>query len=589
MSGVAVDFSDFQSQASPPSIRRSRLLRRRQPLSAPFMLSKFPTNPQTPIADGMTSFDPELDGLLTAPLLVPILEQYEKAFKAQLEPIAKDINAMKRYRRRPLFFWRDELGVPIDAWKDDRPPKTWRHGDPLPLWSKQREIIQAMVDYRKVAVKSGHGTGKTFVAGGMALYFAYVWHCLGLTTAPTFRQVRRALWGEIHWLYNNARTPLGGKLNQVSLDLGDKWFVEGFATDKPMENITGIHEENVFVIIDEAGGVPDLSFEAVEGLLTSENSFVLYIGNPIDGQGAFADAFKPNSKFYKTTISCYDIPNVRYATNIYPKLTSYTWVKDKEIKWGTNSNLFKTRVLGEFPEETKDSLISLRYIELALMKGQNSDLLPDRIKSFGLDVARQGTDSSIFGVRYESGLFRIVEEMTKKRETEIAGRMKLLYDEMVPKPIVNLPSPDGKDGENKVAEEIPIPPINVDDIGVGGGVVDILSEDEYPVNGINVGELPDLNDSESDHPELFLNKRAQYYWKLRKVFTDEKVAIEDEELAFELSKIKVEYLRSGKIKIIDKDKIKAEIKRSPDRAESCMLAFARSEAESNQDLVRLIL
>jgi hypothetical protein len=583
MDNVIIDFSDFKTNLpSQPSPHRPKLMRRHQSIPIPSLPKSLSSPPS--VTSPVLGLDYEMNDLLTMPLMIPILEQYEKIAKAQLDPIIKDINAVKRYRRSPLLFWRDVLGISIDVWRDDKPPKSWKPRDPRPLWSKQREIIQALVDYRKVAVKAGLGTGKTFVAGGLSLYLAYVWHCIGLTTASTFRQVRRALWGEIHWFFNNAREPLGGNLNQVSLDLGDKWFVEGFATDKPMTNITGIHEENIFVIVDEAHGVPDLAFEAFEGIVTSENTFVLYIGNAINPSGRFADTFKPKSTFHHMTISCYDVPNVKHAQVIYPKLTTYQWVKDKETKWPRDSALFKGWVLGEFPEESKDSLIPIHYIDLALRKGQNGEVIADRIKSFGLDVARKGPDSTVYGVRYDSGLFQIIEVANKNKETETAGKMKIIYDTKVPK--LDLNQITGKK-EEKV-ENHSIPPINVDDLSVGGGVVDILEEDEYPVNGINVGELPDLNDEESDHPELFLNKRAQYYWKVRMAFINERIAIEDEELALELSHTKVEYLRSGKIKIVDKDKIKLELKRSPDRAECCMLAWAKSEAESNQEMVRFI-
>ncbi len=591
MDKVIIDFSEFKNkdrvkEQKPLNPTPCRLIKRRQPVPI------VPAN-----GSGSTGgFDPELNEILTSPLLVPILKDYEKV-KAQFDPLTREINTLKRYRKNPLFFWRDELGVPIDQWREDTPPKTWKMGDPLPLWSKQREIIEALVKYRKVAVKAGLGTGKTFIAGGLSLYLAYVWHCVGLTTASTFRQVRRALWGEIHYLYNGALNPLGGKLNQVSLDLGDKWFVEGFATDKPMTNITGIHEENIFVIVDEAHGVPDLSFEALEGIVTSENSFVLYIGNAINNSGPFADAFKPNSKFYKVTISCYDLPNVKYNTNIYSKLTSYQWVKDKEIRWGRDSTLFKGWVLGEFPEESKDTLIPIRYIDSALKRGQNGEMLPDRVTAFGLDVARQGSDSSVSGARYASGLFRILEVTNKKRETETAGRMKILYNELAPK-VEKVQETYlrllGKNPEEVKKEEEVYgnPPINVDDIGVGGGVVDMLLEDDFPVNGINVGEGADLYDNDTDHPELFLNKRAQYYWKLRNQFINETIAIDDEELAFELSKIRVEYLRSGKIKIIDKELLRKApplgIGRSPDRVECLMLIYAKGTSDMDSEMVRFI-
>jgi hypothetical protein len=298
-------------------------------------------------------------------------------------------------------------------------------------------------------------------------------------------------------------------------------------------------------------------------------------------------------------MSCYDIPNVRYAANIYPKLTSYSWVKDKEVKWGIESNMFKIRVAGEFPEENKDTLIPVRYIESALRRGQDGSMGPDRPIAFGLDVARQGTDSSVFGVRYESGLVRILATTNKKRETETAGQMKVLYNEMVRpedngnafEKLMRIGKNPDKEGE-KVKEPPPKPPINVDDTGLGGGVTDMLIEDDFPVNGIITGESPDLYDDRIDHPELFLNKRAQYYWYLRTLFINDKIAIEDEEAAFELSKIRVEYLRSGKIKIVDKETLKKAppigIGRSPDRADMIMLACSKEVAESDVSMVRII-
>jgi hypothetical protein len=536
-----------------------------------------------------SNIDPGLLELIDMPIPLPILRREIRRQEAT-NPVEREISLMQRYKERPLLFWRDELGVPIDVWNNDKPPKDWRPGDPIPIWSKQRDIINAVVQHRKVAVKSGHGVGKTWLAAGITLYLAYVWHATGMTTAPTFRQVRRALWGEIHYQYNRSRVPLGGKMNQVSLDLGDKWFVEGFATDKPMENITGIHEENIFVIVDEAGGVAHSTFEALDALLTSESTFVLYIGNPVDPTSPFADVFKPGSGFKQFTLSCYDSPNVRHDRVIYPKLTVKKWVDDKVKKWGPDSNLFRVRVLGEFPQESKDTLIPIRYIEKALERGVEKEFPADRIYAFGLDVARQGSDSTTYGIRYKSGLFKLHESTQKKRETETAGKMIDTYNEFVPdykyrnfKTIdKRLKGEDDKEEENSF-----FPPINVDDIGVGGGVVSILLEEEYPTNGVNVAEPPDP--SEPDDAKLFLNKRAQYYWNLKKLFENGLVAIEDEELAFELSKIKIEYLRSGKIKIVDKDTIKKELGgRSPDKAECMMLAFSMDYADVERELVRFL-
>ena len=55
-----------------------------------------------------------------------------------------------------------------------------------------------------------------------------------------------------------------------------------------------------------------------------------------------------------------------------------------------------------------------------------------------------------------------------------------------------------------------------------------------------------------------------------------------------MNKIRIEFLRSGKIKIVDKEILKKELGKSPDRAESLMLAYSEDFSETNSDLVRFI-
>jgi hypothetical protein len=581
--GVIIDFPD-KNPSPPPATKLRRRSRNKNSTSYSPQILNLPDEYKT---DNLAQMN--LEDLINLQLQNPQLKHEIRLQHEKDDEIKKEINLLHRYREKPLLFWRDELGIPIFKWADDKPPISWQEGDSVPLWSKQRQIIEALVKYRKVAVKSGHGVGKSFIAAGTALYLALVWHATGMTTAPTFRQVRRILWGEIHYLYNKAVNPLGGRLNQISLDLGDKWFVEGFATDKPESNITGIHEENIFVIVDEAGGVKEEVFDALDALLTSESTFVLYIGNPIVSEGRFFDAFKPGSGFFTMSLSCYDSPNVKYQRNIYPKLTSHKWVADKEKRWGKNSILFKSRVEGEFPEENSDSLIPLKYLNRALLKGEE-ETDRKKIVSYGADIARKGTDATVIGRRYASGIYEIADIINQAMTTEVAGRMKSIYDTDNPKfkdylKTSMIPKTQ-RDKEKEKEPEQSFPQINVDDIGVGGGVTDILDEDNYPVVGINVGESPDESLEDS---ELFLNKRAQYYWRLRVAFENNEVALVDEETAFELSKIRAEYLRTGKIKIVDKDLIKKELNgRSPDRAESMMLAWASQDGDFDKDWVRFV-
>ena len=488
------------------------------------------------------------------------------------DPVVQAENFVKSYRQNPLKFIKYELGIPIDAWRNDVPPKgKIITRAQLPLWSKQREIIQSLIKHKKVAVKSGHAIGKSFIAAVSALTLHYAWRAIGITTAPTFRQVRRVLWGEIHSIYNNSPRKLGGNLFQTSLESGDKWFIEGFSTRDPSSAFAGFHEENIFIIIDEAGGVPQEVYDTMEGILTSENSFVLLIGNPLDSASAFADSFKPDSPYYKITMSCYDSPNVRNQRNIYPKLVTYDWPERMKKKWGVDSNLFRVRVLGEFPAEGRDTLIPIKYLELATdtlktyfeAVGNSKE---ESLISLGADIARLGEDSTEVGARWRNKLglerFEILGSYAKQRTDETTDRIVEWYHTLV------------RPGERPV--------INIDDIGLGGGVVDNLLKAEYPVNPINVGETPDTY---IEDDEKFLNKRAQYYWNLREMFVQERVGIDDDMLAHELSKIGLDFGGSGKekIKIEPKDKTRKKLQgKSPDKADCMMLAFAEEDELSSQ-------
>jgi phage terminase large subunit len=490
--------------------------------------------------------------------------------------IPKSVSLAQQYMENPFLFVENELGISCEKWPNDIPPQDWT-GNYWPLWSKQREILSALVKHRRVAVRSGHGLGKSFTAAIATMYLAFCWHALGVTTAPTFRQVERVLWGEIHYLYNQAggQAKLGGILKKTALELGDKWFVEGISVRDPQAAITGFHEETVFAVIDEAGGVSQDVFDALEGILTSANSFVLLIGNPIDANGPFADAFKPKSPYYQLQLSCLDCPNVRHGVNIYPKLVSHQWPAEKKHRWGTDSNLYRVRVCGDFPLEGKNSLIPMRFIDLSLQ--EEPEKLIERPKTFGLDVARQGTDSTVIGVRMEDGRYKILEVKEKLDTTNTIGLMVKIYNEWT----------------KGWPEHKTKPCVNVDDIGVGGGVTDGLIAEGIPTNGINGSEPPDdmvdIGEDEELKPENFLNKRAFAYWRIRRGMQEGQIFIDDEDLANELSKIPLAYTPKGQIKIENKDKIRALMKgASPDRADSMQLAWAADEADSEKEMLRFL-
>lgn len=427
---------------------------------------------------------------------------------------------LDRARQDPVFFVRQVLG-----------------GDP---WEKQEEILKAVRDHKRVAVRACHGVGKTKVAAWVALWFLYTHpNSKVITTAPTWHQVENLLWREIHAAHAASRIPLGGKVLQTQIELDKQWFALGLSTDKP-ERFQGFHAEDILLIVDEASGVQQYIFDAAEGFLTSIGAKLLLIGNPTQLSGEFYNAFR-SPLYHKIHISAFDSPNLKAGKIVRPYLVTPEWVEDKRFKWGENSPLWYSRVLGEFPEQGDDTLIPLAWIEAAQQRWfAEQDGGPIEL---GVDVARYGSDSTVIVVR-KGNKASIVAQIYGQDTMEVTGRVI--------------------DALRQTGASI----AKVDEIGIGTGVVDRMKEQRYPVQGMNTSEA-------AYDKERFANKRAEWYWGLRERFQSGDIAIPpDDELASQLASLKYKFDSRGRIQIESKEDMRKRGLPSPDKADALMLAFA---------------
>jgi len=432
-----------------------------------------------------------------------------------------------RCRREPLFFSRYVLG-------GEQP------------WSRQAEILHALRDHPRVAVRSGHGVGKSWTAARAAIWFLYTHpHSIVLTTAPTHRQVRSILWAEIRRQVRTARLPLGGRLTETRLVLDDDWFALGLSTDEP-ERFQGYHAEHLLLIMDEAPGVPEMIYDAARGLLTSRHARVLLIGNPTTSSGPFYEAFR-NPEWRHIRVPCTDCPNVRSGELLYPKLVTRGWVETQRREWGEDSPSFRARVMGEFPAESESRLIPLAWLQAAQERAERLPAQTRRLR-LGVDVARYGTDRTVLLVADDLGV-REVREATGLSTMEVAGRVLALAR----------------------ARGIPAERVAVDDTGVGGGVVDRLREQGFAVRAFRGAAR-----AASRH---FANLRAEAYWHVRQRLAPdarEPLAIPSRErsLCHELAAIEYGFNSRGQIEIEAKDAIRARLGRSPDAADALAICLA---------------
>lgn len=442
---------------------------------------------------------------------------------------------LDRARQDPVFFVRQVLG-----------------GDP---WEKQEEILKAVRDHKRVAVRACHGVGKTKVAAWVALWFLYTHpNSKVITTAPTWHQVENLLWREIHAAHAASRIPLGGKVLQTQIELGKQWFALGLSTDKP-ERFQGFHAEDILLIVDEASGVDQQIFDAAEGFLTSTGAKLLLIGNPTQLSGEFYNAFR-SPLYHKIHISAFDSPNLKAGKVVRPYLVTQEWVEEKRLKWGEDSPLWYSRVLGEFPEQGDDTLIPLAWIEAAQQRWfAEQDGGPIEL---GVDVARYGSDSTVIVVR-KGNKASIVAQIYGQDTMEVTGRVI--------------------DALRQTGASI----AKVDEIGIGTGVVDRMKEQRYPVQGMNTSEA-------AYDKERFANKRAEWYWGLRERFQSGDIAIPpDDELASQLASLKYKFDSRGRIQIESKEDMRKRGLPSPDKADALMLAFAGTGLNPVDERIRDLL
>ncbi|MDA1257975.1 MAG: hypothetical protein O3C10_09065 [Chloroflexi bacterium] len=236
------------------------------------------------------------------------------------------------------------------------------------LWDGQVEILEAVRDHVRVAVRSCNGSGKSYAAAHVVLWWLMAFpESMVITTAPTERQVREVLWREVRRAYRGNEELIEGKLTRTTLELGDKHYAHGISTNEA-ERFQGFHEGNILFVVDEASGVREDIFEAIEGSMTSAGARLLLLGNPTALGGTFYEAFHRRRELWHTMhISAFDTPNVASGEIEIPGLVSPQWVSDAALNWGEDSPMYQVRVLGEFPSEGEDSLIALRLIEAAVL------------------------------------------------------------------------------------------------------------------------------------------------------------------------------------------------------------------------------
>ena len=418
-------------------------------------------------------------------------------------------------------------------------------------WSKQEEILRSVAAHRRTAVKACHASGKSFTAAEATLWWiTHRPNGIVVTTAPTMTQVERVLWGEIRNAVRGAKIGWP-EPTLTSLTLGPNHYAIGISTNEG-DRFQGFHGD-VLVILDEAPGVKPRIYEAIEGIMAGGDVRVLALGNPTIASGPFYDAFTANREGWNLiTISAMDTPNLQGLTvesllelsdeeldnNPVPYLTTRRWVKEKYREWGPGHALWESRVLGYFPAQAEDALISLTWLEIAKYREGGED------GTFyaGLDVGGPGEAETVLCVRNGHRIVHMDMWSGEERRGEVVAALGPF--------------------KNRLAT------VNVDTVGIGFLMGKHLKDCGFTVREVNVGK-------KAADSTKYVNLKAELYWGLRMRAKDGDIAgLTDERTIAQLAGIRYSHNSRGQVVIESKDDARKRGVKSPDRAEAVMLAFA---------------
>ena len=415
-------------------------------------------------------------------------------------------------------------------------PQPWQH-----------EALRALVEHDRVSVRSCHGVGKSALDSWAILWFMCTHYpCKLGAIAPTQHQLQDVLFSELGLWHGKLPPPLrdqfvirnsAQELRFYNRERPAESFCAGRTGRKENpEALQGFHSENMMMILDEASGIDDILFQVGEGALSTPGAKILMTSNPTRTSGYFFDSHhRMRDQWYCMKVSHED-----------SEFVTDTYVANMKLQYGEDSNVYRVRVLGEFPSSDDDTVIPLDLVEAATTR--NIERVADIRPVWGLDVARYGNCRTALAKRQGNSLIEPVKSWHKRDLMEVAGIVQAEY-------------------EDTPSDQVPAE-ILVDSVGLGAGVVDRLREMALPVRGVQAGERASGRDR-------FSNLKAELWWRARDWFDTREVTMpNDDALIGQLVSVRYKYLSTGKIQIESKEDMMKRGVKSPDEADAFVLTFA---------------
>ena len=412
----------------------------------------------------------------------------------------------------------------------------------------------------RLAVASGHGIGKSCLVAWIILWaMCTSADTRGVVTANTETQLRTKTFAELSKWYNLCIFRPWFESTALTLTCRQPGHAQTWRTDAIPWSETnpdafqGLHNNSkrLFVIFDEASGIPQAINEVVEGAMTDKDTLLIWLqfGNPTNASGPFYDCFHKNRNRW---ITMHVDSRTAAASN---KVELQKMIE----QYGEDSDFVKVRIRGVFPDSSSLQFISRKVADDAATR-QLPHIQPSRMVAIlGVDVARFGDDQSVITCRIGQDARSFPQRKFRGLDGfQLGAKIAEWYNEL-------------KDlGIRKIL-------INLDVGGVGASPADWLRHNSYPVNEINFGAAATN--------ARYKNLRAEMWGRGLEWMKSGGCIENNEDLIADLTQVEYGYTIGKNELILErKEDMKKRGLQSPDCADSLMLTFAVQTNEYLDDL-----
>lgn len=454
-----------------------------------------------------------------------------------MTPVDKARTRIQEWRKDPVRFAIDVFGIEPDEWQVD--------------------AMQALGgDYnpaRRLCLRACTGPGKSATLAWMgwhrlACFAGTGEHPKGAALSVTADNLKDNLWAELaKWqgrseFLRSAFTWTKEKI--YANDHPETWFLSSrsYAKDANAEAIgralSGLHSQYPFVLLDETGDMPVSVGRAAIQIFTGNprDAAIIQAGNPTSSTGLLYDSCTRASENWKVITITADPADPKRTPRV-----SKEHAEEMIKTYGRDNPWVMATILGQFPPTGFNALLGIEEVEAAMARMYKSDQIAHAPVVLGGDVARQGDDTSAIVMRRGRQAYPI-------RTMRIADTMVVAQQ-------------FSQELMDKHADAI-----FVDETGgYGAGVIDAMRHLGHDVIGVQFGGKA------SDY--RYFNKRSEMYFEMAKWVKDGGALPPDRELKEELCA--TTFVHQGdKFRIVEKELIKDQIGRSPDKADALALTFA---------------